>query len=49
MPFAARRGLKKREACQRMDRIGTETAFEAAARARALEAKGREHHPPRDR
>jgi aspartate/methionine/tyrosine aminotransferase len=26
---------------QRMDRIGTETAFEAAARARALEATGR--------
>ena len=26
----------------RMDRIGTETAFEAAARARALEATGRE-------
>ena len=26
----------------RMDRIGTETAFEAAARARALEASGRE-------
>jgi len=25
----------------RMDRIGTETAFEAAARARALEATGR--------
>jgi aspartate/methionine/tyrosine aminotransferase len=27
---------------QRMDRIGTETAFEAAARARALEATGRD-------
>ena len=26
----------------RMDRIGTETAFEAAARARALEATGRD-------
>ena len=26
----------------RMERIGTETAFEAAARARALEATGRE-------
>ena len=26
----------------RMERIGTETAFEAAARARALEATGRD-------
>ena len=33
----------------RMELIGTETAFEAAARARALEATGREVDPPRDR
>src|ERR1700730_5085256 len=36
-----RRRLSVRLA-SRMDRIGTETAFEAAARARALEATGRD-------
>ena len=30
-------------------RLGTETAFEVLARAKALEAQAAEHHPPRDR
>ena len=33
----------------RMQTIGTETAFEVSARARALEATGPRHHPPPDR
>ena len=33
----------------RMGRLGTETAFEVLARARALEAKGKEDHSPGDR
>ena len=33
----------------RMQTIGTESAFEVSARARALEAEGRSHHPPPDR
>ena len=32
-----------------LGRLGTETAFEVLARARALEAEGRPHHPSRDR
>jgi aspartate/methionine/tyrosine aminotransferase len=32
-----------------MSRIGTESAFEVLARARALEAQGTQHHPPGNR
>ena len=33
----------------RMSRLGTESAFEVLARARALERQGKRDHPPRDR
>ena len=45
---ADRRRRAVRQA-SRMETIGTESAFEVAARARALEATGRERHPPPDR
>ena len=34
---------------ERMNRLGTETAFEVLAKARALEAQGKDDRPPRDR
>src|SRR3970040_1641954 len=34
--------MRRMRLAERMERIGTETAFEAAARARALEASGRD-------
>ena len=34
---------------ERLARLGTETAFEVLVRARALEAQGTQHRPPRDR
>ena len=41
-PRKSARGIERVRLASRMDRIGTETAFEAAARARALEATGRD-------
>ena len=41
-PPRNRSGIERVKLASRMDRIGTETAFEAAARARALEATGRD-------